>query len=792
MRVLRFFLWFIAVIALLAMSYVVAIYFLVNANSVSERITSELDRNFGYKISMHALPQVRVLPTIEIELPAANVTDKNGQTVFFYRSAYINVNPIWLILGQTHIEKLHFDGLSAKVSSPESWSSFVDGLKTEKLAILDGVIVKNLSVNQGDLTLTGEDKQLSLRNIALDIKEPAPQMHGAVEISAQVADASHDLLFDSEATLMLDLDLNQGIFGFENLQLKAQGTRSATPLTLSMTASLAKLEAQSAYISSAESRILTNNGNDQFALSVADLQLDATQWQAPDFHVYYAQGKGQQRLELDLRSPIIAQWAQRTWQAAHIQGSVLLPGTTTASPISGQTIIDWAAQKADFELYARLHDAPMSFKGHVESYEHPRINGQLTFGRLNLVELQKLSALQDIHFAHSFSDQAEVTSAESEMTTDSVVETTPAAISEPPASDATEMAQAKETDAEPVTQNPSQSSTETQSAEQQTNESETLPSQTTPNSETEQSVQPALAPVVWIQTNEGRFMQTQAVAEALTVQADEQSLEPEVKPFDFSILNDFDFNGDIIIGELVYNNARLLQVKGPISIVNGTMKMPKLTGLAYESHFNAFASVNAQGHWNAQFKASNANLEGFLRDAGASVAIPGKLNTQVNLYGDTFTLDSLNGQIGFAIQQSALYGADIHDALLTIEKGQIPTQAPQMKSMVSKIQGVATLHAAEASVDNLIVGFDGFNLKGHSQVNLKDQKLTGILKGSNHRGLSVQVALSGHWYQPQLSLDADAIMKANAITPKPAVTDKPKDKKPSGWDRFKNFIKDRL
>jgi uncharacterized protein involved in outer membrane biogenesis len=88
MRVIRFLLWFIAVIALLAMSYVVAIYFLVNANSVSERIANELDRNFGYKISMHAAPEVRVLPTIEVQLPAATITDKNGQTVAFYRSAY--------------------------------------------------------------------------------------------------------------------------------------------------------------------------------------------------------------------------------------------------------------------------------------------------------------------------------------------------------------------------------------------------------------------------------------------------------------------------------------------------------------------------------------------------------------------------------------------------------------------------------------------------------------------------------------------------------------------------------
>ena len=62
--------------------------------------------------------------------------------------------------------------------------------------------------------------------------------------------------------------------------------------------------------------MITNDGNDQFALSMADLQLDTTQWQAPDFHVYFAQGSGQQRLELDLRSPVTAQWDAKTWQVA--------------------------------------------------------------------------------------------------------------------------------------------------------------------------------------------------------------------------------------------------------------------------------------------------------------------------------------------------------------------------------------------------------------------------------------------------------------------------------------------
>ena len=784
MRVIRFLLWFIAVIALLAMSYVVAIYFLVNANSVSERIANELDRNFGYKISMHAAPEVRVLPTIEVQLPAATITDKNGQTVAFYRSAYLEINPIWLVLGQTHIEKLHLDGASAQIVAPNTWPAFIESLKSDKVAIFDDIVIKNLSINQGELSINREGKKLAFRNIALSVNEPAPQMHGSIEVSAQIADTDKGLLFDGSAALMLDLDLNQGIIGIENLQLQAQGTRGATPLSLTLTANLAKLQAQNAYVSSGEARLITNDGNDQFALSMADLQLDTTQWQAPDFHVYFAQGSGQQRLELDLRSPVTAQWDAKTWQAAHIQGSLLLPGTGNASPLSGQASIDWLNEKADFELFARLHDAPMSFKGKAEGFAHPQIKGQLTFGRLDLLELQKLSILQNVHLGHTFNDH-EASSANTQEDVDSASE---GAVSDAGIGEA-------QTQTETISESAPEEKTE-----EITHEAPIVDSQTndvqSQDAAKPQVAEPVASPVVWIDTNEGRFVKTQSVDEATTQTVDDQTppLESDTvtKPFDFSVLNGFDFQGDIIIGELVYGNARLLQVKGPISVKSGTLHMPKLTGLAYESHFNAFASVNAQGHWNTQFKATNANLDGLLRDLGATASMGGKLNTQINLYGDDFSLDTLNGQIGFAVQQSSLYGLNINDALRAIEKGQIPVQTPQSKSSVAKIQGIATLHAAKVNIENLAVAFDEFALKGNVQIDLKNQNLTGNIKGNTNRGLAVQAALTGVWYQPQLSLDANAIMRANGITPKPVVIDKPKEKKPSGWDRFKNFIKDRL
>ncbi len=766
MRFLRILLWTVALVAILAMSYVVAVYFLVNADSVSKRISDEFERNFGYQVSMHAAPQVRVLPTIEIDLPAATIKNKDNQTVLFYRAAHLEVNPIWLVFGQTHLDKLHIDGLATQVVLPNSWTSFIDSIKTDKLALFDDVVIKAVSLNQAELTLIHNDQSISLRNIALSVNEPAPQMHGQITVAAQLESNSDGLLFDAQSTLDLDLDLHRGIIGLENLQLQAQGTRGSTPLDLVLKSSIAKLQAHNAYVNSAELKIDTNDHHDHIAMSVADLLLDNTQLQAPDLRLIFAQGVGNQRFELDVRSPFSIQWAPQILNATHIQGSLLLPDTTSATPLSGQTLIDLINENADIQLFGRLHGAPMSFKGQIQSFVNPKVQGQLTFGRLDVSLLQSLSALQGIEFAQSFEDPSVPGTISSEsVTTEPTQETSPMIPQE-----------------ETAVQAPA--------SEEPTPIEEPIPN-VVPQNETT----PQIAPVVWIEGNHGRYHMTQAVTS--TESKEENALPvlentPIAKALDFAWLERLEFNGDLIIGELLYQEARLQQVKTPLKIVNGTLTLPKVIGLAYDGQFNGFASINSQGHWNSHFKANNINLSGLLSNVGASGIATGKLDVQANLYGEDFTSESLNGQIGFIAHNATINGIDLGESLRTIEKGLVPNNASGTQTKITKAQGVATLHAGQAEIENLSVTFDNFTLKGQAVVQLKDQTLRGKISGQNHRGLNTLVSLVGSWYQPILEIDATTIMKLNGITPKPTTVDQPKEKKPSSWDRIKSFIKERL
>ncbi len=70
MRILRMIIWLIALIALIAMGCVVALYFLINPTSVEKKIQNTL-APYGYAIKANELPQVRVLPNISISLPPA-------------------------------------------------------------------------------------------------------------------------------------------------------------------------------------------------------------------------------------------------------------------------------------------------------------------------------------------------------------------------------------------------------------------------------------------------------------------------------------------------------------------------------------------------------------------------------------------------------------------------------------------------------------------------------------------------------------------------------------------------
>ena len=104
MRILRTLLWFICILALLAIGAVVALYFLVTPDSVQNRLQGALNQA-GLTIRTNELPAVKVLPTVSISLPSAQLFDSQNKLIAQYRSAQLTVSPLWLALVQIHINK---------------------------------------------------------------------------------------------------------------------------------------------------------------------------------------------------------------------------------------------------------------------------------------------------------------------------------------------------------------------------------------------------------------------------------------------------------------------------------------------------------------------------------------------------------------------------------------------------------------------------------------------------------------------------------------------------------------
>ena len=137
MRILRTILWIVCVLVLLAIGSVVALYFLVTPESVQSRIQHSFNQT-GMTIRTNELPTVRVLPTINISLPSAQLFDEQNRLVAFYRSAHFTVSPLWLAFGQVHIENLLIDGFSLQETDCPTPSSWLKSNISTQTALIDG------------------------------------------------------------------------------------------------------------------------------------------------------------------------------------------------------------------------------------------------------------------------------------------------------------------------------------------------------------------------------------------------------------------------------------------------------------------------------------------------------------------------------------------------------------------------------------------------------------------------------------------------------------------------------
>ncbi len=736
MRILRMIIWLIALIALIAMGCVVALYFLINPTSVEKKIQNTL-APYGYAIKANELPQVRVLPNISISLPPAKLVNENNREVLFYRNAQFQISPFWLVFGKFYIDELKIDGLAYENRLLPSFSQCLAQFKTDKTAIFDDVTIAKVALSDADIKIAHEDKSVNLLNLRAEIGEPSPQMHGVISLSGQAQIQPNNLLLDVESAFELDLNLAEGRVGLGNFILRANGTEAALPVSLTASSPLLKLSSDTFYASTA--LVELNRNTYQTQVSVAELNIIPHHWQAPDVNAKVVAQTPNGEVKFDIRSPFNYDGVTNALIADHLQGSLTLPGMDVPSSVSGNLSANLTQESAQLEVFGRLHDAPMSFSGTVNGFDHPNIQGSLVLGRLKLQDIRLLSALnvkKDLS-----------TATPSETVTEEVTapEVAPTATPAP-------TQQEGQAPAESVT--------------------EATPTQTEPVVETQPVEQP-------------KEVATETVATQPVTNA-----APEAPQADFQFLNLFDFNGQVVIGELISDKLRLIQVKSPVVVANGEMKLPSISALAYDGRFFGHMSLNQNGLWETSFKSSGINLQQLLTDAGAASAVPGSLNVQANLYGNGFELNLLNGQVGFAVSNSLIRGLDLPRALKDIEQGRSPKSDSKQQTDIQQIKGLATLSQSNAQVEDLTVALTGATVSGNAQIDLTTDLLRGELAGPSRRGLKVRLYLSDTWYQPKVSMNDEEIKTLNQLQVRPKET-KPEEKS-SKWDRFKQFFSDRF
>lgn len=799
MRALRLILWIFCTLALLAIAAVLSLYLLITPERVEKQLQQTLSE-CGYSIRMNEPAEIRILPKLAITLPAAELFDQQNKLVAYYRSAYLTINPWWLPIGRVHLDLLDIDGFFYENRELTDLKTWLQTNRTDNTAFFDGIVIESLEFNNAEVRLGHNNREVTLSNLRAKIANPAPQMHAPIAFAGQLRMSPEDVLLETEAAFSLDLNLATGQIALESFSMQGKGTQTALPVEMQISAPLIRLNDSEIYAKTAHLSLKGFENLRTVDISLAEGRLTAEQFKAPDLHLTHDNGVW----KVDLRSPVNLSRATDLWQLDHLQGFIAANSSQEQIPVNGKIKVNHSTQQADLELYGRLNNAPMSFQGHLAGFDHPAIDGKLVIGRLTLSDLNTLASTSSQSVESDVGQPSEKIAPEepsAQQTAESIAppaqplpeETTVTAQEPPkPAEDKPGEASAKPTSEEP-SQAPGEPTPNNSTGAENSNSALSAPTESSkalPESNPEASQTPSALPsnglikAQWVTT-----VATQTAPSPTPKAAAVDSASALRVPLtDFGFLNRFDYRGEIVVGELVAGKLKLVQFKSDVELKDGMLVVKNGKALAYEGKTSLQATLNAMGHWSMRCEVDNARLADLVKDAGGTLAMGGQLNLQSNLYGNGFSKQTLNGQIGFAVSDTKLFGANLAAAVSDIAQFKEHQSGREFSTPVSELRGIVTIHDSQASLDQLTATIEGNRLRGTASINLYDETINGELNGRSaaHR---IVLGLQNKWYEPMMALDAERIRSINGIVP-PAP--KKKDEGPSSWDRLKNFFKERF
>ena len=253
---------------------------------------------------------------------------------------------------------------------------------------------------------------------------------------------------------------------------------------------------------------------------------------------------------------------------------------------------------------------------------------------------------------------------------------------------------------------------------------------------------------------------------------------------------DINFEGEMQADTLRVANLKLSRFKGQASLTSAGLTLKAGQGVFYDAAASLEATLNPMLDWSLKLKTVGANYAAMARDLGAERLYPGRLTLQTDIYGNGLDAGNINGQIGFLLHLTRLYGVDLSHQLATSQD----TPDASLFTEVSRLQSLVTVVQSEAQAEHLVIETSAGRFSGSAALNLLTKRIDGSL--SSTIGLSrAKMRLSGSWLEPLASVSSTSLLpQAPAVpeekAPKEETPAKPAEPPASGWQKFKNYLKD--
>ena len=262
-------------------------------------------------------------------------------------------------------------------------------------------------------------------------------------------------------------------------------------------------------------------------------------------------------------------------------------------------------------------------------------------------------------------------------------------------------------------------------------------------------------------------------------------------------MDDIAFEGEVSVEALRVAGLPLSRFAGKVVLDAHALTVTEGQAVLADAPVQLRASVNRAQDWTLSMKTHAASYEPVARSLGAQRPAPGRLSLETNLYGRGFEAQGVNGQLGFLLMSTRLYGTDIAADLPQAARGAQTQVSETAFTEVSRLRGLANFANGKGVIENLSIECAQGRFTGRAALDLAVGSLEGSLR--THVGLTrATLTLGNTWLDPLASLNAVALSAGSAQEAQqeqagqaPAAPEdaRRKEAKPSRWEAFKDYLK---